>query len=110
MSIQVEYEEKTARVALAGELTIYTVQEIKAALGGAMQKSNDIEVDLAGVTEIDTAGLQLMLIAKRNPGKDVRFVNHPETVLRLVDLANLGGALGDPLFISALESTGARHD
>ena len=107
MSIQVDYEEAQARVALAGELTIYTVQEIKAALGEAMAKSNELEVDLAGVTEIDTAGLQLMLIAKRHPGRDVRFVNHPQTVLRLVDLANLGGALGDPLFLSAVESSGS---
>lgn len=104
MSAHVDYEEKSARVTLAGELTIYTAAEIKAALAEAMETSSAIEVDLSGVTEIDTAGLQLMLIAKRNPVTEVRFVNHPETVLRLVDLANLGGALGDPLFISALES------
>jgi len=104
MSVQVDYEGTSAQLALAGELTIYTAAEIKAALGEAMQRSSAIEVDLAGVTEIDTAGLQLMLIAKRNPDAEVRFVNHPEAVLRLVDLANLGGALGDPLFISALGS------
>jgi hypothetical protein len=45
-----------------------------------------------------------MLIAKRNPGKDVRFINHPQSVLRLVDLANLGEVFGDPLFISATGS------
>lgn len=107
MSIQVDYEEGRARVTLSGELTIYTAAEIKAALATTMADSSEFEVDLAGITEIDTAGLQLMLIAKRNPGKNVRFVNHPEPVLRLVDLANLGGALGDPLFISALESQGS---
>ena len=67
---------KSAWVLLAGELTIYTVAETKIALAEAMEEANEIEVDLSGITEIDTAGLQLMLIAKRNPGKAVRFVNH----------------------------------
>jgi anti-sigma B factor antagonist len=101
MSIDVTYHGTTARATLAGELSIYTVAEIKAALAGAMERCDEIEVDLSGVSEIDTAGLQLMLIVKRNPGKAVRFVNHPPSVARLVDLANLGETLGDPMFISA---------
>jgi anti-anti-sigma factor len=101
MSIQIERTGKTARVTLAGELTIYSVAEIKAGLTEAMNGADEVEVDLQGITEMDTAGLQLMLIAKRNQGKDVRFINHPQSVLRLVDLANLGAVFGDPLFISA---------
>lgn len=101
MSIQIERTGKAARVTLVGELTIYSVAEIKAGLADAMNGTDEVEVDLQGITEMDTAGLQLMLIAKRNPGKDVRFINHPQSVLRLVDLANLGGVFGDPLFISA---------
>ena len=104
MNAKVEYSGQGARVTLSGELTIYSVAEIKSALAEAMGKASEIEVDLAGVTEVDTAGLQLMLIVKRDPGCDVRFVNHPPEILRLVDLANLGGALGDPLFIAASPS------
>ena len=104
MSTNVEYSGKGARVTLSGELTIYSVTQIKSALAEAMGKASEIEVDLAGVTEIDTAGLQLMLIVKRHPGSAVHFVSHPPEVLRLVDLANLGGALGDPVFIAASSS------
>lgn len=104
MSIDMKRKGKHTRVALAGELTIYSAAEIKAGLAQAMGSANEIEVDLSGITEMDTAGLQLMLIAKRNPGKEVRFVNHPPSVLRLVDLANLGGVFGDPMVISATES------
>lgn len=104
MGIETEYKGKTVSVALAGELSIYSVAEIKAGLSEAMTSTDEIEVDLSGVTEMDTAGLQLMLIAKRNPGKKVRFTNHPPAVLRLIDLANLGGVLGDPLVIAATES------
>jgi anti-sigma B factor antagonist len=103
MSVHVEPLGKSARVMLSGELTIYNVAEIREALAAAMDRCDEIEVDLSAISEIDSAGLQLMLIVKRNPGKAVRFVNHPQSVLRLVDLAHLGEALGDPLFISAIE-------
>lgn len=104
MEFDVRREERPCRAALRGEFTIYTVTEIKAALAAELAEVDEIEIDLSGVNEMDTAGLQLMLIAKRFPGKTVRFVNHPPVVLRLVDLANLGSALGDPLFIAAVES------
>lgn len=104
MSGETKRKGKIARLAIAGELTICTATEIKARLTDAMSHAKEVEVDLSGVSEMDTAGLQLMLIAKRSPGKQVRFINHPRAVLRLIDLANLGGVLGDPLVISATES------
>lgn len=101
MSIDVKCDSDVAQATLTGELNIYTVAEIKAGLASCMELADRVEVDLFGVSDIDTAGLQLMLIAKREPGKDVRFVNHPACVLRLIDLANLAGALGDPLVMPA---------
>ena len=101
MSVDVEYTGTSARVMLAGELTIYSAAEVKSALAEAMARASELEVDLSGITEFDSAGLQLMLIVKRHPQSTVRFVGHPPEVLRLVDLAQLGEALGDPLFIAA---------
>lgn len=96
-----EHMQTAARVTLSGEMTIYNAAQIKATLAETMRGAAEIEVDLSGIADIDTAGLQLMLIAKRHPECRVRFVNHSPEVLRLIDLANLGGALGDPLFIAA---------
>lgn len=104
MSIEVKQTGQNAQVTLAGDLTIYAVADIKAALSAVMLDADEIEVDLSGITEMDTAGLQLMLIAKRRPGKTVRFVNHSPIVLRLIDLANLGGVLGDLMVVDAVES------
>ena len=101
MGIEIRRDGGRAEMALTGELSIYTVAEIKDALAKLLAHADDVEIDLSGISEMDTAGLQLMLIAKRYPGKAVRFVRHSSVVLRLVDLANLGGALGDPLFIAA---------
>lgn len=81
------------RVPLSGELTIYTAAEVRATLAEAMARASEIEVDLGEITDIDTAGLQLMLIARRNPRSGVHFVNHSPAVLRLVELANVGAAL-----------------
>ena len=91
----------TQRLSLTEDLTIYHALEQKNHLLDALSGSDVLELDLHQVSDIDTAGLQLMLIAKRHPDCRVRFVNHSPEVLRLVDLANLGGALGDPLFIAA---------
>lgn len=96
------------RMVLKGELTIYTVAEVKAGIGDSLKDRDEIEIDLSGVTEIDTAGLQLMLIAKRKPGKHVRFLNHPPSVLRLLDLSNLATTLGDPVVLTAGERDGER--
>lgn len=92
------------QVKVEGEMTIYTVAQIKADIARAMQTSADIEVDLSGSTEVDTAGLQLMLMAKKCPGKKVVFTNHTPQILRLIGLANLGGALGDMLVLDAIPS------
>ena len=97
MSYQFEIDGEHA--VLSGDLTIYTVGEIKTCLSKALQATQYLEIDLSGVTEIDTAGLQLMLLAKRKPGTDVCFVHHSAAALRLVDLANLGRTLGDPLLV-----------
>ena len=96
-----EHMQTAARLTLSVEMTIYNAAQIKATLAEAMRAAAEVEVDLSAIADIDTAGLQLMLIAKRHPECRVRFVNHSPEVLRLVDLANLGGALGDPLFIAA---------
>ena len=52
-------------VRLTEELTIQTAAENKAVIVAALGWGTDIEIDLGKVTEIDTAGIQLLLLAKR---------------------------------------------
>lgn len=86
---------------ISGELTIFSVQDIRLRLLEMLAEVDELTVDLGEVMETDTAGLQLMLLAKRKAGKTVRFANHSDSVLRLIDLANLAQTLGDPLVLSA---------
>lgn len=92
-------------LAIDGELTIYSVAELKAEFANLAPLFSEIEVDLSGVTEMDTTGLQLMLMAKRIEGRHVRFVNHSAAVLQLLEMSNLAGAVGDPLILPADEAS-----
>lgn len=52
-------------LALEGELTIHTAADRRGALLGMIEADGALELDLSAVTELDTAGLQLLLLARR---------------------------------------------
>lgn len=84
-----------------GELTVYVISDATQALRSAVDQGALKRVDLGGVTELDTAGLQLLVLAKRltnSDGEVVQLVNHSDAALRLVTLAGLTHQLdvGEP--------------
>lgn len=91
---------------IGGEFNIFTAESNKNRLLHAIRsaKTPEINIDLSDVTEIDTTGLQLMAMAKREAaenGKSLRFIGHSEPVLDLIDLCGLSGFFGDPILISS---------
>ena len=91
-------------LSIAGEFTIFTAAMLKQDLLEAISQTAaaEIDIDLSEVSEIDSAGLQLMVMAKREAaacGKNVRFVRHSDPVLDLIDLCDLSGFFGDPMLI-----------
>lgn len=89
------------QAAIDGELTIHQVAALRDELSQACAQWPSIDIDLARVTEIDSAGLQWMLMTKRIPGLSVRFVNHSPTVIDWLDLSGLAQLIGDPLVVGA---------
>ena len=88
------------QIKLAGELTIYSAIKIKDKLMEALSRRKDIEIDLAKVNEIDTAGFQLLLLAKReaaNQDTALHLVNHSEATLEMINLYHMAGYFGDPI-------------
>jgi len=82
---------------IEGELTIYTAAETKDRIVGALADSA-LEIDLSQVAEIDTAGLQLLILAKHTAqakGGSVTFVKHSSAVLECLDLCNMTAVFGD---------------
>lgn len=81
------------RLLLDGELNIYTVAEMKPRVLELLATSDAPCLDLSGVTELDTAGLQLLILLQREAeraGKRLRCLDpspEVESVLRLCSLA-----------------------
>jgi anti-sigma B factor antagonist len=89
--------------AIDGELTIFTAAEMKSTLLAFLNTNDDIEINLANVTEIDAAGLQLLILLKRESakaGKTLHYVMHSRIVLELMELANLTSSFGDQIVLA----------
>lgn len=96
MDIQVESVNDGRRLALAGEMTIYSAAGIKSQLLDASRDCEVLDVDLSQVSEFDVAGLQLIAMMKRealSQGHILRFISHSNAVSEVLQLCNLG-----PLF------------
>lgn len=92
------------RYAIEGEMTIYRAIELKQELMDKIAQHSEIEVDLSRVAEIDSAGLQLMVLAKLEAAarsKVLRFDGHSPAVMEILDLSDLAGFFGDPVVISS---------
>jgi anti-sigma B factor antagonist len=91
-----------ASFAIDGELTIYRAADLKAQLLDALRQARVLELDLAGVTELDTAGLQVLMLAKQAASADqreLRLVRHSPAVVEIFEMLDLGAFFGDALLI-----------
>lgn len=90
-------KESSNRLEIEGELTIYVAAEMKEKIGVLLSNDAAIEIDLAQVGEIDSSGLQLLLLAQCECAKQQRsivFRNPSEAVLdcwRLCGVSDLFG-------------------
>lgn len=95
------------RIELEQNLTIYHAADIKARLLGELAAHPTLELDLSHVGEVDTAGVQLLLLLKREAqrlGKEARIVNHSPAVLEVIDFLHLATRLGDPMVVPSEQS------
>jgi len=87
----------TAPICLDGELTIYRAAELKPLLLQWPAGEGAVEIDLFGVDEIDTAGVQLLLLARREAqalGRALRLVGSSRAVDDALTLLNLHDQFG----------------
>ncbi|PKO87041.1 MAG: anti-sigma B factor antagonist [Betaproteobacteria bacterium HGW-Betaproteobacteria-12] len=93
-------------LALSDDLTIYHALAHKQVLLDALAASDELELNLSQVAEMDTAGLQLLVLLKQEAqraGKQVRIVAHSQAVSSVIDFCNMAAEFGDPLVIPADE-------
>ena len=85
-------------VALSGELSFARVREVRdAAEPQVASGSGPVELDLSGVTRVDSAGLALLLElarAAKRAGRELRCTRAPEQLRKLADFFGLTPLLG----------------
>ena len=85
------------------ELTIFTAAKQKSALLAFLNADKNLEINLSKIEEMDTAGLQLLILIKREAaqlGKSLSFTMHSKVVLEILELTNLMTAFGDQVVLS----------
>ncbi len=88
---------------LEGELSIYRAAELKTVLLEALAQGA-LEIDLSAVSDIDTAGVQLLMLAKKTAQQNqhtLRLAGHSPAVLDAFELLNLAAWFGDQLVMQS---------
>ncbi len=88
------------------DMTIYNAAAQKHMLLDALADCEELDMDLSQVSEMDTAGFQILLLSKREAlkaNKTVRLTAHSKAVTELLDLYNMASYFGDPMVIPAKE-------
>ena len=94
--------QKIKKLRIEQEMTIYTAAEMKAQLTGLLKEGTELELDLSQVGELDTAGLQLLILVKHQcmaHGGHLKLTGHSQAVLDVLDMCNMIQFFGDPVVI-----------
>jgi anti-anti-sigma factor len=96
MGVRVEAEENRFCVHFEGELTIYKVAEYRQAMLESCEWDRDIEIELSEVSEVDTAGLQLLAALYRQvreSGNKLECNGASEAVVAAFELSRFSDVL-----------------
>ena len=87
----------------SGPFTIFEAAELKTEMLAALYDAGPtLEIDLSGVEEVDSAGMQLLLLLKREATRcqqQLVYSRHSPAVISVIELLELGQHLGDPMVI-----------
>ncbi|WKZ33814.1 MAG: STAS domain-containing protein [Thermodesulfobacteriota bacterium] len=95
MPVHIGKDAGNGSISVEGEMNIYFANELKEGLMKAVEGKGSVSLDLSGVTEMDSSGLQVLLLAWREANRNgVPFrltgASTPvDEVLRLFDLKKL---------------------
>lgn len=102
MSRKATSDASPCRIAVEGELTIYTAADWKGRLYDPIARGDDLELDLSAVQELDTAGLQLLIMAKKEAAarsQQLLLSNHSRAVQEIFELCGVAAFFGDPILL-----------
>ncbi len=88
-----EVEKLGGVIRIRGELTVYHATVVNDGLLAALQGEPDVCIDLSGVSEVDTAGLQVLLMVRRGCASrsvPLVFANMSDAIREAAGLLRLG--------------------
>ena len=92
----------TAGLQIEGPLTFARASELQRAMLAVLQaQPSPVEFDLSDVTELDSAGVQLLLLAKSTAAawdKELKLVGQSSAVRRTLELLRLDAHFGEAAF------------
>lgn len=93
MEIKLENKDGLCTARISGEMNIYHANGLKQGVIEALASQEPLQIDLSGATELDSTGLQLLLLARREAeksGKTFSVVNASEAAFAVIDLFSVG--------------------
>jgi anti-sigma B factor antagonist len=88
------------KAVIDGNMTIYEAAVDKPVLLSALAEAKELEVDLSSLREMDTAGLQLLILLKRESikaGTVMRLIGHSPVSRNVFDTYNMTAYFADPV-------------
>jgi anti-sigma B factor antagonist len=105
MTAKAKKDDGIMQLSIKDDMNIYNAESLKETLLGFCHPgTQELQLDLSAVNEIDSAGLQLLLLLKaesQKRGFTLRLVRHSEAVIEVFELLKLGTYFGDPVVIPA---------
>jgi anti-anti-sigma factor len=103
MPIRTKKRKGVSILHIEGDMTISTAAALKKELMKHLAQPCEREIVLSEVSEMDSAGMQLLILAKREATRHntpLRLTGHSRAVLEVIDTYNLAAYFGDPIWIS----------
>jgi anti-anti-sigma factor len=75
-------KDATTNVTINGAMNIYNAGGLRSSLTSELKGSKGLSLDLKGVVEMDTAGVQILILLKKeaiNSGKDLKVLHSSAT-------------------------------
>ncbi len=91
-----------SNLVISEDMTIYNAATQKEQLLKALADCQELDLDLLKVSEMDTAGFQILLLTKREAlkaKKTMRLTAHSTAVTEFLDLFNMASYFGDPIWL-----------
>ncbi len=92
MTVNTEKNDGICKMRIEGDMTIFNAADLKKDLLDNLNECSELEMDLSQVNEMDTTGLQLLILAKREAvalNKGFRIISCSPATTNVLELFNM---------------------